>query len=191
MTQPRKRSFLSVFALLGLFSLLVVTPLAPAQKKGKQPIDYNATKMTSAQKIASAKKLLANMKRIRNLIDSRLKEARAKQDLVAVEGFGEILTAVKALLFISERSNTALKNAILKNNGPKSISAYVTIARNEERCRAYETQANLIVGKDGSLKPSGGPVVVILPPNVDSADPTIPIWKEPIVVRLVDASNFY
>lgn len=191
MTHPRKRSLLPVFVLLGLFSLFAVSPLSPAQNKTKQPLDYNATNMTSAQKVSGATKLLANMKRIRNLIDARLKEARSKQDLVAVEGFGELVTAVKALLFMSERSFVVLKKAILKNDGPKSVSAYVSIARNEERTRGYEVQANLIVGKDGSLKPSGGPVVVILPPNVDSADPTIPIWKEPIVVRLVDASNFY
>jgi len=149
-----------------------------------------ASSMTGAQKVASAQKLVNNCKRIHKSVANKLAQARKSQDLVAVDCLGAKLTRIGALLFMAEKDNVGLSEAVSKGDTAKANHLYTKIAQAEGKVRDLQVEASQCWGKEG-IYTGKTDISVQQPPNITNDDPTTTPWKEPVDYRPSSASTFY
>jgi hypothetical protein len=170
--------------------LLLGAGLARAQAPAKPSTSTleRAADVPDAEKIKRSAAAVSRMRTVLSEVLGRLEEARATKDVVKLNCVNEKLTQVKGLLRISEQSDVALQEAVVKKDSTAAEHEYskVSIARTKvdqlrnesEQCigqLAFRTDENLTV----EVEVAGG---------LPTEDPTNPPRPEPPTNRPPPAS---
>lgn len=183
--------FLLVIPLIA-FALVAAGPRVSAQNKDVKPDDAaskSVASMTVEQMVEKADAMVAKIEATRQSVFDRLQEAKKAEDLPAVDCLNENLTAIKALLLLAERGKVNMKES--KGDAERMRLLYARIAQADARVAELEVRARLCRGRAGTY--TGDTTVIISPdPSKEGGfDPTVAPWREPILIRRIDASRFY
>jgi hypothetical protein len=170
--------------------LLLGAGLAHAQAPAKPSTSTldRAADVPDAEKVKRSAAAVTRMRTVLSEVLGRLEEARATKDVVKLNCVNEKLTQVKGLLRISEQSDVALQEAVVKKDSTAAEHEYskVSIAKNKVDQLANESQQ--CIGQLAFRTDENLTVEVEVPGGLPTEDPTNPPRPEPPTNRPPPAS---
>ncbi len=175
----------------GLCALLFVPMQAQAEKgKKSQSWAVRAMKLSTKQKLKLVGKVVLEARQIHNKMIEKLKEARDKKDLLAVDCLGEKFSRAQALMFLMENKRSEFLKSTAQSKTEQANTYFTQLMQAHGNLKNVDVEASQCRGKAGTY--SGKTRVDFeIPPKITSRDPTLPPWKEPIIYRPSNASNPY
>jgi hypothetical protein len=177
--------------LLAVLFAFVASGTVSAQGTGSSDKTQQVASSMSPKQIASgASRLLQSIKNVHSEILDKLKKAKTKQDLVAVDCLGNKITNTKALQLLAEKDNLSLREAVANGKKGKYVTLYVRISQTEGRARDEGAKASQCWGIKGIY--AGQTLIrVDIPDSLKKGDPTQTPFKEGVVYRPSNASGFF
>jgi hypothetical protein len=170
--------------------LLLGAGLARAQGPARPPTSTleRAADVPDAEKVKRSAAAVSRMRTVLSEVLGRLEEARATKDVVKLNCVNEKLTQVKGLLRISEQSDVALQEAVVKKDATAAEHEYskVSIAKTKVDQLANESQQ--CIGQLAFRTDENLTVEVEVPGGLPTEDPTNPPRPEPPTNRPPPAS---
>lgn len=179
------------FRLSLLAAVLLLGPgLVRAQGPAKPPTSTleRAAEVPDPEKIKRSAAAVSRMRTVLTEVLGRLEEARATKDVVKLNCVNEKLTQVKGLLRISEQSDVALQEAVVKKDSTAAEHEYskVGIAKNKVDQLGNESQQ--CIGQLAFRTDENLTVEVEVPGGLPTEDPTNPPEPAPPTNRPPPAS---
>lgn len=182
------------WSVLVLSTILISTTFAFAQTNTKKKTTANlkskVAKMSDKAKLKDLGAKVTSFRTIHNQIIDRLREAREREDLLAVDCLQDKLLRIRALMLLAESSRSNFLEHLSKKNAGKANQEYIKILQAHGKVKDLEVEASQCRGRtgvfDGKTK-----VEFEIPPKITKGSPTVAPWKEPIIYRPADASRFY
>ena len=153
-------------------SLLLAVPIAYSQSGTGSPLTpEDATKLSSTQTEANAKRFLSEMEGALKQITALQEGARKEKDLVRLDCINEKIIEYRKLMEIVEPAGKGLTQAIKDNNNNERIHEYTKISISHERAMQLAREAETC---NGEALTYSGDTVVEVSVDGDVPDPTEP-----------------
>jgi hypothetical protein len=182
------RSSVRLHVLAGV--LLLGAGLARAQAPAKPSTTTleRAADVPDAEKIKRSAAAVSRMRTVLSEVLGRLEEARATKDVVKLNCVNEKLTQVKGLLRISEQSDVALQEAVVKKDSTAAEHEYSKVSIAKGKVEQLRGEAEQCIGQLAFRTDENLTVEVEVPGGLPTEDPTNPPRPEPPTNRPPPAS---
>ncbi len=183
----RMRLSVPLYVLAGL--LLLGADLARAQAPAKPSTTLDrAADVPDAEKIKRSAAAVSRMRTVLTEVLGRLEEARATKDVVKLNCVNEKLTQVKGLLRISEQSDVALQEAVVKKDSTAAEHEYSKVSIAKTKVDQLGNESQQCIGQLAFRTDENLTVEVEVPSGLPTEDPTNPPRPEPPTNRPPPAS---
>jgi hypothetical protein len=170
--------------------LLLGAGLARAQAPAKPSTSTleRAADVPDAEKIKRSAAAVSRMRTVLSEVLGRLEEARATKDVVKLNCVNEKLTQVKGLLRISEQSDVALQEAVVKKDSTAAEHEYSKVSIARTKVDQLRNESEQCIGQLAFRTDENLTVEVEVPGGLPTEDPTNPPRPEPPTNRPPPAS---
>jgi copper chaperone CopZ len=170
--------------------LLLGAGLARAQAPAKPSTTTleRAADVPDAEKIKRSAAAVSRMRTVLSEVLGRLEEARATKDVVKLNCVNEKLTQVKGLLRISEQSDVALQEAVVKKDSTAAEHEYSKVSIAKTKVDQLGNESQQCIGQLAFRTDENLTVEVEVPGGLPTEDPTNPPRPEPPTNRPPPAS---
>ena len=185
----RMRTSVPLYVLAGL--LLLGAGLARAQAPARPTTSTTlerAADVPDAEKIKRSAAAVSRMRTVLTEVLGRLEEARATKDVVKLNCVNEKLTQVKGLLRISEQSDVALQEAVVKKDSTAAEHEYSKVSIAKTKVDQLGNESQQCIGQLAFRTDENLTVEVEVPSGLPTEDPTNPPRPEPPTNRPPPAS---
>ncbi|HZJ55824.1 MAG TPA: hypothetical protein VFD38_16905 [Myxococcaceae bacterium] len=174
-----------------LAALLLLGPgLARAQGPARPPTSTldRAADVPDAEKIKRSAAAVSRMRTVLSEVLGRIEEARATKDVVKLNCVNEKLTQVKGLLRISEQSDVALQEAVVKKDSTAAEHEYSKVSIAKTKVDQLRNESEQCIGQLAFRTDENLTVEVEVPSGLPTEDPTNPPEPSPPTNRPPPAS---
>ena len=170
--------------------LLLGAGLARAQAPSKPSTTTleRAADVPDAEKIKRSAAAVSRMRTVLTEVLGRLEEARATKDVVKLNCVNEKLTQVKGLLRISEQSDVALQEAVVRKDTTAAEHEYSKVSIAKTKVDQLGNESQQCIGQLAFRTDENLTVEVEVPGGLPTEDPTNPPRPEPPTNRPPPAS---
>ena len=170
--------------------LLLGVGLAHAQGPAKPATTTleKASDVPDKEKISRSSAAVTRMRSVLSEVLGRLEEARATKDVVKLNCVNEKLTQVKGLLRISEQSDVALQEAVVRKDATAAEHEYSKVTIAKGKVEQLRNESEQCIGQLAFRTDENLTVEVEVPSGLPSEDPTNPPTPAPPTSRSPPAS---
>jgi hypothetical protein len=179
---------------LGLLAALLLIGAGVSRAQQAKPPTPPGTTLERAADVPDAEKLkrssaaVSRMRSVLTEVLGRLEEARATKDVVKLNCVNEKLTQVKGLLRISEQSDVALQEAVVKKDATAAEHEYSKVSIAKNKVEQLRSEAEQCIGQLAFRTDENLTVEVEVPSGLPTEDPTNPPPPPPPTNRPPPAS---
>ena len=177
-----------LYVLAGLLLLGVGLARAQAPAKPSTSTLERAANVPDAEKIKRSAAAVSRIRTVLSEVLGRLEEARATKDVVKLNCVNEKLTQVKGLLRISEQSDVALQEAVVKKDSTAAEHEYSKVSIARTKVDQLRNESEQCIGQLAFRTDENLTVEVEVPGGLPTEDPTNPPRPEPPTNRPPPAS---
>jgi hypothetical protein len=164
-------------------------PSKPATKPATPPSAVEkAADIPDAEKLKRSSAAVSRMRSVLSEVLGRLEEARATKDVVKLNCVNEKLTQVKGLLRISEQSDVALQEAVVKKDATAAEHEYSKVSIAGSKVDLLRNESEQCIGQLAFRTDENLTVEVEVPSGLPTEDPTNPPPPPPPTSRPPPAS---
>jgi len=168
-------------------------PAAPAETppppEEKEPEAMLADETPDAEKPARSAEAVARMREILSQVLAHLANARDERDVVKLNCVNEKLTAVKALLRISEKADVTMQEALARRDGEVGAHEFEKIHIALRKCEQLLVESEACIGELAIY--AGETEVKVEITGVPDEDPTEIVGNEDFIFDRPPAASPY
>jgi len=152
------------------------------------PTLERAADVPDVEKLKRSSAAVSRMRSVLTEVLGRLEEARATKDVVKLNCVNEKLTQVKGLLRISEQSDVALQEAVVKKDTTAAEHEYSKVSIAKNKVEQLRNESEQCIGQLAFRTDENLTVEVEVPSGLPNEDPTNPPPPPPPTSRPPPAS---
>src|SRR5215471_6579447 len=152
------------------------------------PTLERAADVPDVEKLKRSSAAVSRMRSVLTEVLGRLEEARATKDVVKLNCVNEKLTQVKGLLRISEQSDVALQEAVVKKDTTAAEHEYSKVSIAKNKVEQLRNESEQCIGQLAFRTDENLTVEVEVPSGLPTEDPTNPPPPPPPTNRPPPAS---
>jgi len=147
------------------------------------PLAEKASDVADPEKLRRSVDALGRMRNVLKEVLGKLEEARNTKDVVKLNCVNEKLTQIKGLLRISEQSDVALQEAVVKKETSSGEHEFTKVMIARQKVDQLRAEAEECIGQLAFRTDENLTVEVEVPDDLPNLDPTKPVEPGDVIGR--------